>query len=160
MWTVPPDRDEKLMPGGGTADAREVTSPPANASPTRSTLAAAGFRRSIEGGPAAAARARRELAALHSELGGPLLDSLHLLVTELVTNAVRHAAAPTVDLVVQLGSASVRVEVANAGAGFEAGPRSDHGSGWGLFLLDRLSERWGLDGRPGRQRVWFELRRD
>jgi two-component sensor histidine kinase len=88
-----------------------------------------------------------------------VLDSVRLLVTELVTNAIRHAGAPTVELCVDLGSASVRVEVANAGGGFQARPRSDQDSGWGLFLVDRLSNRWGVDDDPGHQRVWFEIER-
>lgn len=119
----------------------------------------AGFRRNVGGGPSAAGRARRELAALHAELDGPVLDSVRLLVTELVTNAIRHAGAPSVELVVELDSDLVRVEVANSGGGFQARPQSDEDSGWGLFLVDRLSERWGVDDDPGRQRVWFEILR-
>lgn len=117
----------------------------------------AGFRRNVGGGPAAAGRARRELGQLQAELDGPVLDSVRLLVTELVTNAIRHARAPTVELSVHLGSACVWVEVANAGGDFPASPRSDQDSGWGLFLVDRLSDRWGVEDDPGRQRVWFEL---
>jgi anti-sigma regulatory factor (Ser/Thr protein kinase) len=117
------------------------------------------FRRNVGGGPDAAGRARRELGQLQAELDGPVLDSVRLLVTELVTNAIRHARAPTVELSVDMGTESVRVEVANAGGDFPATPRSDQDSGWGLFLVDRLSDRWGLNDEPGRQRVWFELAR-
>jgi anti-sigma regulatory factor (Ser/Thr protein kinase) len=90
---------------------------------------------------------------------GPVLDSVRLLVTELVTNAVRHAGAATVELVVLVGSRRVHVEVANAGGEFIARPRNGRDSGWGLFLIDRLSDDWGVADKPGRQCVWFELER-
>ena len=117
------------------------------------------FRRQLGGGPSAAGRARRELAALEADLEGPVLESVRLLVTELVTNAVRHAGAPAVELAVVVGSRRVRVEVANAGGAFGARPREDRDSGWGLFLIDRLSDDWGVADEPGRQCVWFELER-
>lgn len=88
-----------------------------------------------------------------------MLDSVRLLVTELVTNAVRHADAEAVELTVLVGSQRVHVEVANVGGPFAARPRDDRDSGWGLFLIDRLSDDWGVADEPGRQRVWFELKR-
>jgi len=117
------------------------------------------FRRRLGGGPGAAGRARRELAALEAHLEGPVLDSLRLLVTELVTNAVRHARAPAVELAIVVGARRVHVEVANAGGAFGARPREDRDSGWGLVLIDRLSDDWGVADEPGQQRVWFELER-
>jgi len=117
------------------------------------------FRRQLGGGPGAAGRARRELAALDADLEGPVLDSVRLLATELVTNAVRHAGAATVELVVLVGSRRVHVEVANAGGSFPARPDGERDSGWGLFLIDRLSDDWGVTDDRGRQRVWFELER-
>ena len=128
--------------------------------PTRSREE--GFRLRIGGGPRAAGRARKELASLESELDGPILDTLRLLVTELVANSVRHAGAAAVELVVAIGSERVRVEICNPGAPFEpcvrdAGRESE--SGWGLFLVDRLSDGWGVVDDAGYQRVWFEITR-
>ena len=117
------------------------------------------FRRQLGGGPSAAGRARRELTALEADLEGPVLDSVRLLVTELVTNAVRHAGAPAVELAVVVGPRRVHVEVANAGGAFAARPREDGDSGWGLVLIDRLSDDWGVADEPGHQRVWFEIER-
>jgi anti-sigma regulatory factor (Ser/Thr protein kinase) len=119
-----------------------------------------GFSLKVDGGPEAAARARSELSHLRADLDAPLLDSVRLLVTELVTNSVRHAGAGSIELTVRVGGDRVRVEVANPGGSFEPQPREDSDSGWGLFLVDRLSDDWGVDeAGGGLQRVWFEIRR-
>jgi len=122
-----------------------------------------GFRLSIGGGALAAGRARREISRLRADLDQPLLESIRLLVTELVTNSVRHADAGTVELAVLVGSQRVRVEIANPGSQFEPALRKNDASstdGWGLFLVDRLSDSWGVvEEKPGSQRVWFEVRR-
>jgi anti-sigma regulatory factor (Ser/Thr protein kinase) len=122
-----------------------------------------GFRLSIGGGALAAGRARRELSRLRTDLDPTLLESVRLLVTELVTNSVRHAGAGTVELAVLVGRERVRVEIANPGSPFEPDVRDGNAkpdAGWGLFLVDRLSDAWGVvDEDAGRQRVWFEVRR-
>ncbi len=82
-------------------------------------------------------------------------------MTELVTNSVRHAGADAVDLAVSVDPTRVRVEVTNPGTPFEPRPREEAeepNPGWGLFLVDELSDAWGVRDDPGRQRVWFELR--
>ena len=127
--------------------------------PQRSAL---GFQIQLAGGPQAASRARTELSRLREELEPPVLESARLLVTELVTNAVRHAPVGMIDISVKIRPESMRVDVSNRGTPFEAHarlPRADQESGWGLFLVDRLSDEWGVVDEPGRQRVWFELRR-
>jgi anti-sigma regulatory factor (Ser/Thr protein kinase) len=122
-----------------------------------------GFRLQIGGGASAAGRARRELARLRADLDPPLLESVRLLVTELVTNSVRHAGAGSVELSVLVGTERVRVEIANPGSPFEPAVRDGEtrpDAGWGLFLVDRLSDAWGVvDEKAGSQRVWFEVRR-
>ena len=121
-----------------------------------------GFQLRVSGGPQAASRARTELGRLSEELEPPVLESARLLVTELVTNAVRHAGVGTIEVEVQVHAERMRVDVSNRGVPFEAHarlPRPDQESGWGLFLVDRLSDEWGVVDEPGRQRVWFELRR-
>lgn len=116
----------------------------------------------IGGGSRAAGRARNEIGRLREALDGPVLESVRLLVTELVTNAVRHSGAAAVELVVVVGRERVRVEISNPGVPFEpkvreAGRESE--SGWGLFLVDRLSDQWGVVDDSGYQRVWFEMAR-
>ena len=121
-----------------------------------------GFRLQLSGGALAAGRARRELSRLRADLDPPLLESVRLLVTELLTNSVRHAGADSMELAVKVGSESVRVEIANSGSRFEPVQRDgevDSDAGWGLFLVDRLSDAWGVVEETGRQRVWFEVRR-
>ncbi len=117
----------------------------------------------IAGNSEAAGRARDELGHLRADLDPPLVESLRLLVTELITNSVRHATACTIDLAVAVSPRVVHVEVANPGGGFEPRPSGpeDSDSGWGLFLVDRLSDDWGVaqDEGSGYQRVWFELAR-
>jgi len=117
---------------------------------------------SLAGGPEAAVTARRALGRLRSDLDGPTLESLRLLVSELVSNAVRHAGAPNVDLLVMVTRPSVRVEVADPGPGFEPEGRrrdQDPEGGWGLFLVASLADRWGVAREGSRTRVWFELER-
>ncbi len=121
-----------------------------------------GFRLSIGGGAVAAGKARRELSRLRADLDPPLLENIRLLVTELVTNSVRHAAAGTVELAVLVGAGRVRVEIANAGSPFEPvlrDPSESSDCGWGLFLVERLSDAWGVEEDSGHQRVWFEVLR-
>jgi anti-sigma regulatory factor (Ser/Thr protein kinase) len=114
----------------------------------------------LSGGSDAAARARRELTRLRTDLDPPLAETLRLLVTELVSNAVRHAAAKNVSLKVLVARKAVFTEVTDEGPGFdpdqEDAAQSNH---WGLFLVGRLADRWGVvhDGKA--TKVWFELRR-
>lgn len=116
---------------------------------------------SLVGGPDAAAHARRELRKLRADIDPPLMETLRLLVTELVANSVRHAHAETLTLRVAVGRSSVLTEVTDAGPGFDPDrtgvPRSD--GGWGLFLVERLARRWGVAHDAGATRVWFELQR-
>jgi anti-sigma regulatory factor (Ser/Thr protein kinase) len=116
----------------------------------------------LRGGPEAAARARHALSRLRSDLDPPLMETLRLLVTELVSNSVRHAQSETVMLKIVVGRGAVLTEVTDKGPGFEAGrpePTDSHESGWGLFLVERLAHRWGVVQDAGVTRVWFELLR-
>jgi anti-sigma regulatory factor (Ser/Thr protein kinase) len=116
----------------------------------------------LPGGPDAAARARRELSRLRADLDPPLAETLRLLVTELVSNAVKHAAAETISLKVLVGRTAVFTEVKDTGGGFDpasAGLPGQNHTGWGLFLVERLADRWGVTHDPAATRVWFELRR-
>ena len=115
--------------------------------------------------PGAVPDARRALDALDEEVSARTLEDLRLLVSELVTNSVRHAGlkeAQTIELKVKLLPETVRVEVNDQGTGFEPTPRSassEDQSGWGLYLVSRLADRWGVSS-DGVTRVWFELTRN
>jgi anti-sigma regulatory factor (Ser/Thr protein kinase) len=113
-------------------------------------------------GPGAAAEARRAIAKLRLDLDPPLMETLRLLVTELVTNSVRHTAADSLTLRVAIDKSSVLTEVADTGPGFppECLERSgEESTGWGLFLVQRLADKWGVNHDGPSKRVWFELRR-
>ena len=87
---------------------------------------------------------------------------VRLLVTELVTNSVRHADAQAVDMRVQVSRDQVRLEITDRGPGFEFEEREtgqDLEGGWGLYLVDRLADRWGIQGTGGTSQVWAEIDR-
>lgn len=112
------------------------------------------------GAPAAA---RQALGEENGTLPAPIRDDILLLVSELVTNAVRHAGAgPERPLRVQLlrGPRWVVVAVADQGPGF-ARPASPSGAnepgGWGLFLVDQIADRWGVECTTSGSCVWFEM---
>jgi anti-sigma regulatory factor (Ser/Thr protein kinase) len=93
-----------------------------------------------------------------------MLNDMRLLVSELVTNSVRHSGrngSGVVELEVDVTETRVLVRVIDNGPGFEAsprGPEDDPGSGWGLFLVEQISDRWGVE-LNGSTQVWFELSR-
>ena len=116
----------------------------------------------LRGGPEAAARARRALSTLRADIDPPLMETLRLLVTELVSNSVRHAQSETVILKVLVARTAVLTEVTDECPGFDptdAGAPGTEDSGWGLFLVERLADRWGVNQAGEVTKVWFELRR-
>src|SRR5262249_3231552 len=91
---------------------------------------------------------------------GEALDSVRLLVSEVVANAVVHAGSD-VRVAVQLRPDAVRVAVTDndptAPEPREAAPTDE--SGRGLNLVEVLSSAWGVDRVPGGKHVWFEVPR-
>jgi anti-sigma regulatory factor (Ser/Thr protein kinase) len=114
-------------------------------------------------GPDAAAEARHAIAQLRADLDPPLLETLRLLVTELVTNSVRHTDCDAVTLRIAIGTSAVLTEVADDGPAFDLEPfetgAHDPDYGWGLFLVERLARNWGVKQEGSSKRVWFELAR-
>jgi PAS domain-containing protein len=114
-------------------------------------------RRTLPRDPSAVALARRVVDADAPELSAAQLEVARLLVSELVTNAVRHGAGEEVVLALQVDDARARFEVHDAGGRQPARhePRGAEG-GYGLNLVATLATRWGADSKAG---VWFELDR-
>ncbi|MCX4762976.1 ATP-binding protein [Streptomyces sp. NBC_01275] len=120
--------------------------------------------------PAEVGRARRwarsRLAGSGIGVDEPLAETLILLVSELVTNAVVHTGRPAVLRLSLPGggtaeAATVRLEVADASDRAPV-PRcagDDATGGRGLALVDGLADRWGWSAEGRGKRIWCELDR-
>jgi anti-sigma regulatory factor (Ser/Thr protein kinase) len=113
--------------------------------------------------PSSVAHAREKVCdAMDSHLAGGEAETIKLLVSELVTNAVKYGdGTHPVELHAHWNS-EVRIEVSDANGGFTPGPRLgglDEPGGFGLFLVGQLADRWGVDSNDGTT-VWFVLQRD
>lgn len=112
--------------------------------------------------PVSVGHARRYVGAALTGMAGVDVDAAELLVSELVTNAIRYGQAGVVHVTVTAASAAVRIEVVNPGC--DTGPvlgdpgDADEG-GRGLFLVDALATRWGSEVDADRTVVWAELLR-
>jgi len=111
--------------------------------------------------PAAIARARHEVEdELASRVSAKDLGDVMLLVSELVTNAVRHADTESLEIRIGITTDGLRIEVHDDGGGFvpKVAPREDGRGGYGLYIVDQLADRWGVDrGEDGV--IWLELDR-
>ena len=114
-------------------------------------------RRTLPRDASAVALARRAVDAGADALSDEQREVARLLVSELVTNAVRHGAGEQVELVLDVGERRARFEVHDAGAQrpLRRAPAGAQG-GYGLNLVASLASRWGADPHAG---VWFELDR-
>jgi anti-sigma regulatory factor (Ser/Thr protein kinase) len=114
---------------------------------------------SLEAGHAA----RLAIAERYPALPEPGRTDLMLLVTEVVTNAVRHGGdrgALPIRLEVRRDDGHVHVQVEDPGATFMPPPTilsGDSAGGWGLFLVDQVAKRWGVSPATAGTCVWFEL---
>ncbi|MCQ4080480.1 ATP-binding protein [Streptomyces sp. RB6PN25] len=111
--------------------------------------------------PESASTARRlTLAVLRLWQLPHLGETCELLVSELVGNAVRHTGARTFGLRMLRRRGWIRVEVRDPSRGLPCllPVRELDISGRGLFLIDKLSDRWGVDLLPRGKTTWFELR--
>lgn len=125
------------------------------------TLALDALRTRLERDPRSSAAARRFVGeALRTWECEDLLDTVNLLVSELVTNSVLHAnSAP--DVAVLLKPDTVRIEVTDDSGDLPAvkGPSEEETSGRGLALVESLAEAWGVELSGGGKTVWFEVGR-
>ena len=116
----------------------------------------------LRAAPTAATEARCEVTRrLGPRVAHAALDDVRLLVTELITNALRHGGmSPGDEIAVkaEVSQGTVRIEVHDPGRDGPVAPREPgrDGGGYGLYLVERLTKRWGVDRRDGTT-VWAEL---
>ena len=112
--------------------------------------------------PSSATTARSEITRrLAQRITNGALEDVRLLVTELITNALRHSGMTSDDQIgvkAELSEGTVRIEVHDPGRDGpvevrKPGPR---GGGYGLFLVDHLTNQWGVERLNGTT-VWAEL---
>ena len=107
--------------------------------------------------------ARAALSVLEPHLDDDRLQSLRLVITELVTNSIRHSGMDdqaVVGLNIHLQDGVLRCTVSDPGSGFEkpevVKPHEDRPGGYGLVILDSVADSWAVE-RDELFRVWFEL---
>ncbi|HYZ28202.1 MAG TPA: ATP-binding protein [Thermoleophilaceae bacterium] len=107
----------------------------------------------------AAAREAVRTAAARARVHADDRWRVEMIVTELVTNAVKHGPGGPVEIAIQAGGQGMRGEVADPGRGIHRRALLRQATtaegGRGLFLVDALSDSWGLSDDCSR--VWFEV---
>jgi two-component sensor histidine kinase len=106
-------------------------------------------------------KARKAVASLAAALDGDVVADATLLVSELVSNAVKYGEGASIQLRVRTRSTrQLLVEVVDQGGGFSPDVRRAsrfESGGFGFKLVDDLASRWGI--HEGCAHVWFEIDR-
>ena len=104
--------------------------------------------------------ARREVEKLAADIDPGVLRDALLLVSELVTNSIKHSGSKDpITVRAWPRRSGLKVEVGDGGSGFDAGPRTADQraeGGRGLLIVEALADRWGVSD-AARTRVWFEV---
>ena len=111
--------------------------------------------------PTAPSAARRAIERLNDRIAPEVVPDVKLLVSELITNSVKYGGDGALRLQIETeGPRKLRAEVIDQGVGFvpvaRDRPATEVG-GWGLHLVQTLSDRWGV--YEGSTHVWFEIDR-
>ena len=113
--------------------------------------------------PSAPGAARHVIDGIADRLSDDVVDRFRLVVSELVTNSIRHTpdSDRSIRVHAHVDASVMRVDVIDDGTGFDLlqtrqRPPPEADSGWGLFLVDQLTDRWGVQTGRGRG-VWCEF---
>lgn len=115
----------------------------------------------LAAGTNAVPAARKAFDPLAPLMAPERLDDARLLVSELVTNSIRHGALePTdqVEVTADVGEHKVRIRVLDPGRGFALGgrPPAAGSQGLGLYLLSQLADAWSITV-DGVTSIWFDI---
>jgi anti-sigma regulatory factor (Ser/Thr protein kinase) len=102
--------------------------------------------------------ARHALSEVLEGLDERTRDGVTVIVSELVTNAIKHGPDRPVALRIWREGEAIRGEIEDEGRGkVEIWRESERGpqGGYGLPIVDAMSDRWGVN--DGNTLVWFEL---
>jgi transcriptional regulator with XRE-family HTH domain/anti-sigma regulatory factor (Ser/Thr protein kinase) len=115
--------------------------------------------RELAAGTSTPRTAREALDFVAGDLPRGSLETARLLVTELVTNSVRHGPQgnATIGLQIDVSRDRIRVEVADAAEGAPRLTAPYDTGGYGLSLVDRLASRWGSTRTVAGNFTWFEI---
>jgi anti-sigma regulatory factor (Ser/Thr protein kinase) len=108
--------------------------------------------------PSSARLARRLARGAMGGCSEPLVETAELLITELISNAIRHASSPPV-LRIDVDSGTVRIAVSDESTKTpdvrHAGLEDEDGRG--LLLVESLATSWGWTRTTGGKQIWFTL---
>ena len=106
------------------------------------------------------AAARRFVVEALRTAGVPVADALPVVVSELVTNSVLHAASKArIQVLVRGPSRPRRGLRLGPDPAVPRNPGPDTVTGRGLMLVEALTDRWGSAPTDDGKVVWFELDR-
>jgi anti-sigma regulatory factor (Ser/Thr protein kinase) len=108
--------------------------------------------------PSSARLARRLARGAMCGCAEPMVETAELLITELISNAVRHAGSPPV-MRIDIDAGTVRIAVSDTSAdapGVRHTDPEDEG-GRGLFLVESLASSWGWTRTTDGKSIWFTL---
>ena len=101
-----------------------------------------------------------------SDAPDDVVGDAQLVLTELLANEIKHGRYRATDPLICSVRAiprALRIEVRHSGPAFRMparrveGPLPRRETGWGLALITRLADRWGVDEERGARQVWAEI---
>jgi anti-sigma regulatory factor (Ser/Thr protein kinase) len=128
----------------------------AASSSTMSTWYPGQFRKRFPTDTLAPGLARAALATTAIGIPVDAFEMTELLISELVTNSVRHSHSDWVDVAITLTTEVLRIEVSDQDLQTVRPRTPDLDGGWGLTLVGELATRWGVERRTTGKTVWIE----